>query len=248
MSEVLAPSLFFLFFSSLISSSSFLVIVVVVVVAVAVAILFQSHLQRTRTSKGPSSSRRDVSATLTTRKILINSIAAMRFSPLRLRLSSGGLLFTIISFASNVLSLPQPQDVGSSCATGIHAFFLRGQGPGDDLNVLVPLKDKLMASIPGSTYTAVPYMHGFWATLIGMYQGSYLFRDLLAEYVRRCPETKIFALGYSLGADALTNAVCGTSYPWFPLIDFVTQIPPLDRQYAEHCEYRLPFNSLQMMF
>lgn len=137
---------------------------------------------------------------------------------------------------SSVDAKPVPQDPSIQCATGVHAFFLRGQGPGDDLNVLVPLKDKLMSSIPGSTYTAVPYDHNGWNKLVDIYTGGYLFRTLLATYVRQCPQTKIFALGYSLGADALMNAVCGTSWPWFPFIQYITQVPALDPSYADHCE------------
>ena len=161
------------------------------------------------------------------------------FVPRFVRLSVVGLLLASVANANPHPQLPQgtPSSPDTQCATGVHAFFLRGEGPGNDMNVLIPLKDKLMSTIPGSTYTSIPYSHAFWIKLMSVYNGAYLFQDYVAEYARRCPQTKIFALGYSLGADALMNGLCGTSWPWFPFIQYVTQIPAMDASYAPNCEF-----------
>lgn len=103
----------------------------------------------------------------------------------------------------------------SDCAGSIHGIFLRGEGPGDDYNsngnTLNVMRDQVLSGVPGSTVNAVPYDHANWVKVYGVMNGSDLLNDYVADYVSSCPNTKIWLLGYSLGADAMMNSLCGVS-------------------------------------
>lgn len=91
------------------------------------------------------------------------------------------------------------QSVSSAaCATGVHAILARGQGAGNDLDVLTSIQSLLLGSINGSTSTALPYAYNSSDKVAAVHNGALLLQEYVQEYVSSCPDSKIFILGYSL--------------------------------------------------
>jgi hypothetical protein len=93
----------------------------------------------------------------------------------------------------------------SYCAKGVHAILMRGQGPGDNLNVLVSVQNLVLQLIPGSSSVALPYNHGADDHRVAASNGSLMMQDYIRSYVASCPDSKIFILGYSLVSGALMS-------------------------------------------
>ena len=143
------------------------------------------------------------------------------------------------------------------CATSVHGIFMRGQGTGDDYNTLSAMSNLMLENINGSTSVALPYDHGDWDKWIAMLNGSLLLVEYVADYVSSCPDSKIFILGYSLGADALMNSLCGTSslfLPPAPILDvaYKSNSKPFLTFYQErccsNCNYGWAFWKRQILF
>ncbi|KAJ5902694.1 hypothetical protein N7495_003222 [Penicillium taxi] len=100
------------------------------------------------------------------------------------------------------------------CATSVHAILIRGQGPGDHLNVMVSMQNLVLQLIPGSTSVALPYDHGGDDHRIVAAEGALLMQKYIREYSISCPQAKIFLLGYSLGGIVMMDGLCGTSSLW----------------------------------
>lgn len=105
-------------------------------------------------------------------------------------------------FASMSLLLAQPgcaqQTHAAECASSVHAIILRGQGPGNDLNVMVNLQDMILQQIPGSTSLGLPYDHAGQNKFDDAYHGALMVQEYVTSYVKSCPRAKIALLGYSL--------------------------------------------------
>ncbi|EED24616.1 acetylxylan esterase precursor, putative [Talaromyces stipitatus ATCC 10500] len=99
----------------------------------------------------------------------------------------------------------------ADCASSVHLLLLRGEGTGDDLNVLDTIQNLVLEQIPGATSLGVPYQHGDSDKQFAAYNGSVLLQQYIAGYATTCPDSKIAVLGYSLGAVATMNAICGVS-------------------------------------
>lgn len=88
------------------------------------------------------------------------------------------------------------------CATGVHAIIARGQGGGDDLNVMSTLSDLILKQIPGSTTLGLPYDHDNvltdYAKLHTVHDGAVLIQQFVHEYSESCPQAKIVVVGYSM--------------------------------------------------
>lgn len=84
------------------------------------------------------------------------------------------------------------------CATGVHAILIRGQGPGDHLNVMVSIQNLVLQLIPGSSSVALPYDHGGADHRTVAANGAILMQQYIRQYVACCPKSKIFLMGYSL--------------------------------------------------
>lgn len=115
----------------------------------------------------------------------------MRFQ--NLVLSLGGIL-------AHAQSTPPEQ-----CATGVHAILIRGQGPGDHLNVMVTIQNLILQVIPGSTSVALPYKHGLDDHRRAAADGAYLMQEYIREYIADCPNSKIFLHGYSLVSSSCSS-------------------------------------------
>lgn len=92
-------------------------------------------------------------------------------------------------------SQPTPPEL---CATGVHAILIRGQGPGDHLNVMVSMQNLVLQLIPGSSSVALPYHHGGTDHRIVAADGALMMQQYIRQYVESCPHSKIFLMGYSL--------------------------------------------------
>jgi acetylxylan esterase len=103
------------------------------------------------------------------------------------------LAFIVKSHAQTV----SPQQ----CATSVHAILARGEGPGDDLNVLVTVQDLILKQIPGATSIGLPYDHGNSNKELAVYSGTLLMQQYIRDYVASCPNAKIALLGYSMVCD-----------------------------------------------
>ena len=121
------------------------------------------------------------------------------------------------------------QTVGpDECATGVHAIFARGEGFGSDFDVLNATSDLVLDQIPGSTSLALPYAHAnLLVKPVDVHDGALMFQDYIRQYVASCPDSKLLLLGYSMGAIAMMDALCGTSST------FLDPVPgPLEANYS----------------
>ncbi|KAJ5628255.1 hypothetical protein N7490_010483 [Penicillium lividum] len=126
------------------------------------------------------------------------------------------LLFTCIIFPSHA-QITAPE----FCATGVHAILIRGQGSGDDLNVMVSMQNLILQLIPGSTSVALPYDHGGEDHRVVAVDGALLMQSYIRDYVASCPQSKIFLMGYSLGGIIVMDGLCGTSSLWLNHVDAI---------------------------
>lgn len=86
----------------------------------------------------------------------------------------------------------------TQCASSVHAIIARGQGPGDDLNVMVKVQNMILDQIPGSTSIGLPYAHNASDKFTAVHDGAILMQNYVTEYLKVCPESKIALIGYSL--------------------------------------------------
>lgn len=97
------------------------------------------------------------------------------------------------------------------CATGVHAILVRGQGPGDHLNVMVSIQNLILQLIPGSSSVALPYNHGLDDHRAAAASGALMMQQYIREYVASCPKSKVFLMGYSL-VRGLYDPSCTSSF------------------------------------
>ncbi|KAJ5312287.1 hypothetical protein N7508_003117 [Penicillium antarcticum] len=113
----------------------------------------------------------------------------------------------------------------------VHAIIARGQGGGDDLNVMSTLSDLILQQIPDSTTVGLPYDHenvlSNEAKRLTVHDGAVLMQEFIEEYLESCPDTKLVVIGYSMGAIVMMDAICGTSQVGFLFV------APLERSYNE---------------
>ena len=141
------------------------------------------------------------------------------------------LLFVLfLSFSINVYG----QSVSSTTCASLHGIFLRGEGTdGGPYNgvVMEPFNQLLLSSIPNSSTVAIDYDSGNPAKDYAVYNGTLMAIQYIEDYVASCPDSKLFLLGYSLGGDALMEALCGDgSWFYFPA-------PTLDMKYKSNIVY-----------
>ncbi|KAF2758827.1 putative acetylxylan esterase precursor [Pseudovirgaria hyperparasitica] len=124
-----------------------------------------------------------------------------------------------ITIALGLLSVPSvaQQTAAAKCAPAgaVHGIFLRGESLADDgdpspLNVLYQLSDDLYRRLPGSTVLGLRYDFTNSNKLAAAHNGSAMLQQYVADYAASCPDSKISLMGYSLGAVAVMDAICGT--------------------------------------
>lgn len=111
-------------------------------------------------------------------------------------------VFSALLLAIATSLLPQrghaQKVVATDCASSVHAIIARGQGPGDDLDVMVQLQGMILQQVPGSTSLGLPYNHGGANLFNDVHFGALMIQDYVNEYSKSCPGAKIALIGYSL--------------------------------------------------
>ncbi|KAJ5088242.1 hypothetical protein N7456_011858 [Penicillium angulare] len=131
------------------------------------------------------------------------------------------LLFSYFAFPPSIAQKTPPE----LCAGGVHAILIRGQGPGDHLNVMVSMQNLVLQLIPNSSSVALPFHHGGSDHRIVAAEGALMMQDYIRQYVASCPQSKIFLMGYSLGGIVMMDGLCGTSSLW------LNPVPGLEPKY-----------------
>ncbi|KAK0723628.1 cutinase-domain-containing protein [Apiosordaria backusii] len=98
-----------------------------------------------------------------------------------------------------------------TCATGVHMIVARGSTEAPGLGRIGVVAFNASMLIPNSSIAAVDYPATFENYFTSYATGASEFERLVLEHVKACPDTKIALLGYSQGAHALMDAVCGNS-------------------------------------
>ncbi|KAM7212163.1 Cutinase domain containing protein [Rhypophila decipiens] len=103
-----------------------------------------------------------------------------------------------------------------TCATGVHMIVARGTGENTPLGKMGRVVENVTLAIPGSDYTAVVYPATFLDYQGSMPKGANEFHRLIKEHTEACPDSKLVLMGFSQGAHAMMDAVCGSEQagPW----------------------------------
>ncbi|PLB44158.1 cutinase [Aspergillus steynii IBT 23096] len=119
-------------------------------------------------------------------------------------------------FLAGALAAPAPQE---KCAPGPHIITVRESSAPPDGGFVRDLANEVQAKLNESDiesdiedvdYPAwfVPYVHSET-------EGVKKAREAIENYVESCPQTDIILLGYSQGAHAIGDVLCGTNNPLF---------------------------------
>ncbi|KAK3997445.1 cutinase-domain-containing protein [Cladorrhinum sp. PSN332] len=119
----------------------------------------------------------------------------------------------ILSRAVTALAaLLQPRDTlvwDGKCAAGIHIIVARGSTEAPGLGRAAPVANNATLLIPGSSIATVDYPATFENYFVSQATAASEFERLVLEHVEACPNTKIALIGYSQGAHALMDSICG---------------------------------------
>ncbi|KAK4200097.1 cutinase-domain-containing protein [Triangularia verruculosa] len=96
-----------------------------------------------------------------------------------------------------------------TCATGIHMIVARGSTEAPGLGRIGVVAQNVSMLIPNSSVAAVDYPATFENYFTSYATGASEFERLVLEHVQACPDTRIALLGYSQGAHAMMDSVCG---------------------------------------
>ncbi|KAK4224903.1 cutinase-domain-containing protein [Podospora fimiseda] len=97
------------------------------------------------------------------------------------------------------------------CATGVHIIVARGSTEAPGMGRAAPVARNATLLVPGSSIVTVDYPATFENYFISQAAGAAGFERLVLQHVEACPNTKIALIGYSQGAHALMDAICGAA-------------------------------------
>ncbi|KAK0658911.1 cutinase-domain-containing protein [Cercophora samala] len=98
-----------------------------------------------------------------------------------------------------------------TCSTGIHMIVARGSTEPVGYGRIGVVAQNASLLIPNSSIATIDYPATFEDYFTSYATGTSEFEKLVLEHVQACPDTKIALLGYSQGAHAMMDAVCGSS-------------------------------------
>lgn len=124
-----------------------------------------------------------------------------------------GLLVAAVAAQTPDASLAPP----TSCAPGVQIFAARGTTEAPGVGKIQTVAGNVTAAIPGSAVTAVDYPATFDDYAQSVATGSSDLGQLVKDYVKMCPDSKIALLGYSQGAQAVADLICGASSELMPV-------------------------------
>ncbi|KAK4683024.1 hypothetical protein QC764_121430 [Podospora pseudoanserina] len=98
-----------------------------------------------------------------------------------------------------------------TCSTGIHMIVARGSTEPDGYGRIGVVAQNASLLIPNSSIATIVYPATFENYFTSYATGASEFEKLVLQYVDACPDSKVALLGYSQGAHAMMDAVCGNS-------------------------------------
>ncbi|KAL8408622.1 hypothetical protein RB594_007171 [Gaeumannomyces avenae] len=127
-----------------------------------------------------------------------------------------------------------PTAAPTNCVDGLQIFVARGSGEQPGLGRIGVVAGNITQKIKDSRVTAVDYP----ATLVeynaSVGNGTSRLKSLVEDYAKKCPNNKMALLGYSQGAQAVGDVICGTSSEGFP------STPKFDSRYEKNSKWSPP--------
>ncbi|KAF5584429.1 acetylxylan esterase [Fusarium pseudocircinatum] len=104
----------------------------------------------------------------------------------------------------------------TNCAHGLKLFIARGTGEKLGSTVMDPIAQKIAERVLYSDTWNIPYPATFnnpqYIASAG--NGTTMVREALEEYSNMCPNSKMALMGWSRGAQIISNNLCGTPAAW----------------------------------
>ncbi|TLS26287.1 hypothetical protein PpBr36_04022 [Pyricularia pennisetigena] len=126
-----------------------------------------------------------------------------------------GLL--VAAVAAQTVTPDAPITAPTSCAPGVQIFVARGSTEAAGMGRIRTVAGNVTAAIPGSAVTAVDYPATFEDYAQSVMTGTTNLGKLVKDYVQMCPDSKVALLGYSQGAQAVADLICGASSELMPV-------------------------------
>jgi len=123
----------------------------------------------------------------------------------------------IFELALAATSVFKRADDPPACATSVHMMVARGTDEPAGLGRIGAVVRNVTLSLEGSNYEAVDYPATYVDYTGSVGEASDDFVNMITSYHKRCPGTPIALLGFSQGAHALMDAVCGTQVAGFDM-------------------------------
>lgn len=145
--------------------------------------------------------------------------------------------FTSLSLVATASLSPAvlAADDSEACATGLHMIVARGSSEAPGLGRIGVVAGNVTELIPGSTVAAVDYPATFDDYFDSEGAGAVAFVTMIAEYKKKCANAKIALLGYSQGAQALMDALCGTSETGFKVTEDLDESFDKESEFSRRC-------------
>lgn len=103
----------------------------------------------------------------------------------------------------------------ADCAKGLYIVVARGSEEAAGPGITGTLADEVVDQIKGSEIDAVVYPATLLNYQISVIDGSKAMEKIVTDYAKACPDGKIALMGYSQGAHAALNTVCGSEQNGF---------------------------------
>ncbi|EJT78469.1 hypothetical protein GGTG_03569 [Gaeumannomyces tritici R3-111a-1] len=121
-----------------------------------------------------------------------------------------------------------PTAAPTNCVDGLQIFVARGSGEQPGLGRIGVVAGNITQKIKDSRVTAVDYPATFTEYNASVGNGTSRLKSLIEDYAKNCPNNKMALLGYSQGAQAVGDLICGTSSEGFP------STPKVDSRYEKN--------------
>ncbi|KAF6815032.1 acetyl xylanesterase [Colletotrichum plurivorum] len=103
----------------------------------------------------------------------------------------------------------------AGCATGVHMIVARASTERPGTGIIGEVATNVQAQIPGSDIVAVDYPAQLNPYQPSQKAGVTAMTQLVQDYAKQCPQTKMVLMGYSQGAHVTADVLCGTSESGF---------------------------------
>ncbi|KAF7553799.1 hypothetical protein G7Z17_g3394 [Cylindrodendrum hubeiense] len=121
---------------------------------------------------------------------------------------------TLLAALATAKTTPGPGYL--NCTSGVHIIVARASQETPGPGIIGAVAKKVLARIPGSDMVSLDYPAVLDPYVASETAGVANMTDLIQEYARKCPLTKMVLMGYSQGAHVISDVMCGTSETGFP--------------------------------